>query len=46
MNRNHSTASGPRLAEHGKLLLYWTLVGIPLGWGTWQVLVKSLALFA
>jgi hypothetical protein len=28
-----------------KLLLAWALVGIPLGWGVWQVFKKSLDLF-
>ena len=28
-----------------KLIGAWTLVGIPLAWGVWQVVVKSLALF-
>jgi hypothetical protein len=28
-----------------KLLLAWSFVGIPLAWGVWQVVVKSLALF-
>jgi hypothetical protein len=28
-----------------KLVGAWTLVGIPLAWGVWQVFLKSLALF-
>lgn len=28
-----------------KLALSWALVGIPLGWGVWQVFKKSLDLF-
>jgi hypothetical protein len=28
-----------------KLIGAWTLVGIPLAWGVWQVIQKSLALF-
>ena len=28
-----------------KLLAAWTLVGIPLAWGVWQVFKKSLDLF-
>jgi hypothetical protein len=28
-----------------KLLLAWSLVGIPLAWGVWQVFKKSLDLF-
>jgi hypothetical protein len=28
-----------------KLIGAWTLVGIPLAWGVWQVIHKSLDLF-
>ena len=28
-----------------QLLFAWTLVGVPLAWGVWQVFKKSLALF-
>ena len=28
-----------------KRLAAWLFVGIPLAWGVWQVVVKSLALF-
>ena len=28
-----------------KLVGTWTLVGIPLAWGVWQVIQKSLDLF-
>jgi len=28
-----------------KLLLAWSIVGVPLAWGVWQVFQKSLALF-
>ena len=28
-----------------KLALSWALVGVPLGWGVWQVFKKSLDLF-
>jgi len=28
-----------------RLTLAWALVGIPLGWGVWQVVRKSLDLF-
>jgi len=28
-----------------KLIGAWTLVGIPLAWGVWQVVLKSLDLF-
>ena len=28
-----------------KLLAAWTLVGLPLAWGVWQVFKKSLDLF-
>ncbi len=29
----------------GKRIVAWLFVGIPLVWGVWQVVVKSLALF-
>lgn len=28
-----------------KLALFWLIVGLPLAWGIWQTLQKSLALF-
>jgi hypothetical protein len=28
-----------------KLIAAWTLVGVPLAWGVWQVFQKSLDLF-
>ena len=28
-----------------RLVAAWALVGIPLGWGVWQVIQKSLDLF-
>jgi hypothetical protein len=28
-----------------QLVLAWTLVGVPLAWGVWQVFRKSLDLF-
>ena len=28
-----------------RLLLAWTIVGVPLAWGVWQVFRKSLDLF-
>jgi len=28
-----------------RLLASWTLVGLPLAWGVWQVATKSLDLF-
>jgi hypothetical protein len=27
------------------LVVAWTIVGVPLAWGVWQVIVKSLSLF-
>ena len=37
---NHPTTSSARLA------IAWVFVGIPLTWGVYQTLLKSLALFA
>jgi len=28
-----------------RLIVSWSLVGMPLGWGVWQVFQKSLDLF-
>ncbi len=28
-----------------KLLIYWTVVGIPLAWGIWTTVLKLKALF-
>jgi hypothetical protein len=32
-------------ANAPRLLVSWLFVGIPLAWGVWQVVVKSMALF-
>lgn len=34
-----------RRAGRMRLLASWLVVGVPLGWGVWQVLIKSLVLF-
>jgi len=36
---------GPSARLIARLALAWTLVGIPLAWGVWQVFQKSLDLF-
>ena len=40
---------GPVVAGRGttmlQLIVAWTLVGLPLAWGVWQVVVKSMDLF-
>jgi hypothetical protein len=28
-----------------RLIVSWAIVGIPLAWGVWQVVLRSLALF-
>jgi hypothetical protein len=28
-----------------KLVIAWLFVGVPLAWGVWQVVVKSITLF-
>ena len=38
-----NTSSSGSLAI--RLLVAWSLVGIPLSWGVWQVFKKSLDLF-
>jgi len=30
---------------YARMVAAWALVGIPLGWGVWQVIQKSLDLF-
>ena len=36
------TGSG---SSPGLLLISWLIVGLPLAWGVWQTIQKSLALF-
>jgi hypothetical protein len=42
-------ASGPdenqSSGKTGLLIFSWLFVGLPLAWGVWQTIVKSLALF-
>ncbi len=38
-DENNSAGNGLRL------LLYWTVVGVPLVWGVWTTLLKLPALF-
>lgn len=38
-NENQTGSAMPRL------LLYWTVVGIPLAWGIWTTVLKLKALF-
>lgn len=40
MAAEHQTSSSA-----GRLLLYWTVVGIPLAWGIWTTVLKLKALF-
>ncbi|HTE47017.1 MAG TPA: hypothetical protein VK636_17350 [Gemmatimonadaceae bacterium] len=42
MEMPESPLSGSIVA---RLVVAWTLVGIPLAWGVWQVFKKSLDLF-
>ncbi len=42
-SRDGGVAEGPGMT--GQLVVAWAIVGIPLAWGVWQVLLKSLALF-
>jgi hypothetical protein len=43
------TGRGAREAGAGhttfQLVVAWALVGVPLAWGVWQVVVKSMDLF-
>ena len=38
--------SAPKKTSLLALLLAWTLVGLPLGWGLYQSIVKSMPLFS
>ena len=40
-----SRQSGPSIGIVLRLAGAWSLVGIPLAWGVWQVFKKSLDLF-
>jgi hypothetical protein len=37
--------STKRRCHGARLLLSWVWVGVPLAWGVWQTLMKSLDLF-
>ena len=41
--RHGTDATSPRLVV--RLAAAWSLVGLPLAWGVWQVFRKSLDLF-
>ena len=30
----------------GKVIFFWTLAAVPLGWGVWQTAMKVMAMFA
>ena len=40
-----TTAHAPRPTSLAAVLLVWTLVALPLGWGLYQSVVKSKPLF-
>ena len=40
---DHAGRAGGALAA--RLVISWALVGLPLAWGVWQVVRKSLDLF-
>ena len=43
--KSERTAADVRPTSALQLITAWTLVAVPLGWGVWQVAVKSLDLF-
>jgi hypothetical protein len=51
MSDPNSSAAGPSGNEASdpanplKLAVAWLFVGVPLAWGVWQVVVKTLDLF-
>jgi hypothetical protein len=44
MTRERMT-TGVRPTSLLQLIAAWALVGVPLAWGVWQVVVKSMDLF-
>ncbi len=40
-----TTSSEKSSTPPGLLVFAWLFVGLPLAWGVWQTLIKSLALF-
>jgi hypothetical protein len=40
-----TTDTSPAVSSGGRLLLYWTVVGVPLGWGIYNTVLKLQALF-
>jgi hypothetical protein len=45
MPEDGSLRNGTPLDARLRLLCSWLVVGIPLAWGIWETLQKSLALF-
>jgi hypothetical protein len=35
----------PPASSTGLLVFAWLFVGLPLAWGVWQTIIKSMALF-
>lgn len=42
--RNDESAAAPA-SPVLFLILAWALVGVPLGWGLWQTIIKAMKLF-
>ena len=40
-----ATTAGARVSSHSLLIVAWTAIAIPLAWGVWITVSKSLALF-
>ncbi|MEO7084983.1 MAG: hypothetical protein ABI442_00215 [Gemmatimonadaceae bacterium] len=45
MNADPANPSPKAGAPVLRLIVAWTLVGVPMAWGVWQVFQKSLDLF-
>jgi hypothetical protein len=43
--KSEGLATGARPTSLLHLIAAWALVAVPLGWGVWQVVVKSMDLF-
>ncbi len=41
----HDSGNEPRDSHVVRLVISWLWVGVPLAWGVWQTIIKSLPLF-
>jgi hypothetical protein len=43
--RSSQPPESPPTQARGLLIFAWFFVGLPLAWGVWQTIIKSMALF-